>query len=71
MSEGRFDWNAMGDPIEIVRADNGMFVVNGHHRFVAARLAGVEIPESAIAYIDVPGEWIPGVQGWEDVVWSQ
>jgi len=68
MREGTFNWSL--DKIVIIRAPNGMFIQEGHHRILAAQLAGVGIPESSIKYIDVPHNWDAPVRGWEDVVWS-
>ena len=72
MREEKFDWNAMGDRILIIRANDGMFIGEGHHRVLATQLAGVEIPESAIRYMDIPGDMGDAIQvrGWEDVRWS-
>jgi hypothetical protein len=50
MANDEFDWYDMRDrfgnpaPIEIVKAKNGQFILQGHHRVLAAKLAGVEIP---------------------------
>jgi hypothetical protein len=48
MKDGTFDWNGMDDPIIV---DGRQNLLQGHHRVVAARLAGVGIPQSAIKVI--------------------
>ena len=42
---GGWDWSKMDSPIYI---DPNDAIMGGHHRIIAAKLAGVEIPESAI-----------------------
>ncbi len=73
MSKGNFNWNAMKDKVQILRTQDGMFIMQGHHRVLASKLAGVKIPSGAIEYLDVPfGNWTPpsGVKGWSDVRWT-
>ena len=61
MKGGTFNWSGMDDPI-IVDAKNTL--VQGHHRVIAARLAGVRIPESAIHRMQgEPGRARPVVDG--------
>ena len=45
MKNGQWEWERMEDPIQI---DPHGIIKEGHHRIVAARLAGVEIPEGVI-----------------------
>lgn len=75
MKSGYFNWYNMrkrgrDDPIRIIRATNGSFIEEGHHRFLASRLAEVEIPDDprVIQYHDLPGEWPIGAQ-WTDLQW--
>ena len=72
-----FDWHNMIDTqtgkktyIDIWTFRNGVeLIADGDHRFLAARIAGVEIPEYAIKrqYYDV--DWIPQYT-WDDVQWD-
>jgi hypothetical protein len=76
MKDGSFKWDDMGlneegkpDLIQIYQADNGKFLWSGNHRFVAAKLAGKEIPEDAINTEVIEGDFEPEVTGWEGVEW--
>jgi hypothetical protein len=40
MRDGTFDWES--NPIAIARQDDEMYVVDGHHRLAAAKLAGLD-----------------------------
>ncbi len=75
MRNGTFNWRAMNkrgqpDPIIIIRARNGMFLEEGHHRFLASRLAGVEIPNEpgVIMYRDLSFDWPMGTE-WTAIQW--
>ena len=68
MSQGTFVWTAMADNLLIVRAPNGKFLVDGHHRFIAARMAKVIIPPDVISYVDRVSDW-PVVFEWSNVQW--
>ena len=45
MKSGNWKWDAMSDPII---TDSKGAIMSGHHRIIAATIAGVKIPESAI-----------------------
>ena len=76
MKNGTFDWNSMTkngrpDPIVILRtADGQQFLAEGHHRFLASRLAGVDLPPPSpgvLEYRDVPF-WSVGTE-WTNIRW--
>jgi ParB-like chromosome segregation protein Spo0J len=46
MKAGTFNWSGMDDPIIV---DGRQILLQGHHRVVAARLANVRIPQSAVS----------------------
>jgi hypothetical protein len=72
MIDGTFDWNNMREPIIILRAENGEFILQGHHRFLAALLAemaGITIPEDVIEYRELPGDWDHWYD-WSEVGWD-
>jgi hypothetical protein len=50
MKAGKFNW-AKSDVDPIILDANGK-IMSGHHRIVAAKLAKVDIPESAIKRLD-------------------
>src|SRR5688572_7821682 len=58
MLYGRFPWEAMQEmePMYIQQGSNGMVLGQGHHRWVAARLAGIEIPVT----IEIRQDYWPG-----------
>jgi RHS repeat-associated protein len=72
-----FDWNNMRDrytgqpdPIIIETNPNGQqIIIEGHHRFLAAKLANVRIPDSAIEHRQRTTPY-PQIYRWEDVVWT-
>ncbi len=41
MRDGTFDWEESG-PISVARNGDDMYVLDGHHRLAAAKLAGLE-----------------------------
>lgn len=63
MKEGIWNWNKMrswdstgsrvvDDPMKVGVTPSGYrFIINGHHRFVAAKMTGQTIPEHAFLYI--------------------
>jgi hypothetical protein len=68
MVQPDFTWDRM-PKIEIIHASNGHFIVHGHHRFLASRLAGMEIPKERIHIETSSGEWTPGTE-WEYIDWD-
>jgi len=77
MKQGTFDWfnmerGSQPDIIKIIRARNGQFIEEGHHRFLASRLAGVSIPDDprVIEYKDYPNiDWPVGSE-WATIQWD-
>jgi hypothetical protein len=63
MKANKFDW-AKSDVDPIIVDARGK-ILQGHHRIVAARLAKVEIPESAIRH--VPADAIRDTRQWTQV----
>jgi hypothetical protein len=62
MKDGSFDWNK--SPISIVRNEGQSYVVDGHHRLAAAKLAGLD----QVAVRDVTGELLNGgFKGYSDM----
>ncbi|MCX5797789.1 MAG: hypothetical protein NTY77_20050 [Elusimicrobia bacterium] len=66
MKAGRWDWSRGEKIILGVDGRGGRVIIEGHHRYMAAKLAGVKIPDSAFSVTRRP--WVPS--SWEDVVWS-
>ena len=70
MRKGAFDWSNMDDQIELIRDNKGYVLGQGHHRFIAAQLAGVDIPRWAIVFEDVrPTTWSKTFE-WTQVRWT-
>jgi hypothetical protein len=69
MKNGTFDWSKVDTPIQILDASNGHFLYQGHHRFLAAKLAGIELPEGAIQHITQSKPW-PQPYDWANVDWT-
>jgi len=69
MRNGTWDWQRM-DPIEMFEGSNGTFILDGHHRFLAAKMAGVEIPETAITVRRMPNVSWPKAAEWTDIRWD-
>lgn len=69
---GILPWEAMQEeePMSFQVGSNGTVINQGHHRWVAARLAGVEIPVT----IEIRRDYWPGpvvfARQWEDVIWG-
>jgi hypothetical protein len=62
MKDGSFDWNE--SPISIVRNEGQAYVVDGHHRLAAAKLASLD----QVAVRDVTGELLNGgFSGYSDM----
>jgi hypothetical protein len=57
---GAWDWNRTAtDPREPMIKDLNGNIIAGHHRFIAAKLAGVQIPEGVIKVIPGYGGRVP------------
>jgi ParB-like nuclease domain len=62
MKDGSFDWNE--SPISVVRNEGQAYVVDGHHRLAAARLAGLD----QVGVRDVTGDLLGGgFAGYSDM----
>ena len=59
IQRGNFPWEAMQqvEPMAFQRGSAGLVISQGHHRWVAARLAGVDIPVE----IEVLDDYWPGI----------
>jgi hypothetical protein len=66
MRAGQWDWNR---PVDKIIVDANGNVLAGHHRIVAAKLAGVEIPESGI-YVSRTPQMPELTRTWADVVFE-
>jgi hypothetical protein len=71
MKDGRFLWELAQDrePLAAQEGSNGRVLTQGHHRYVAARLAQVAIPVTIETRRDFwPGP-VPFARAWADVSW--
>ena len=79
MSEPNFSWdtvsrkNGLPDPIKIgIGNDGKRYVIEGHHRVLAAQLAGIEIPfhdSYLVREISVGSRWSTATT-WESMRWD-
>lgn len=77
MQSGQFNWRSMKNPytgqpefIEIGISPSGQqFLLEGHHRFVAAKLADVPIPDYAVKRIPLSTE-PPQLYDWQSITWD-
>jgi hypothetical protein len=72
MREGIFDWTnyQVHQPIVFHESADGLVIDQGHHRWLAARLAEVEIPVTIHIRRDyLPGK-VPFARPWKDVAWE-
>jgi hypothetical protein len=72
MLAGTFDWDKAQEeePMSFQQGSNGLVLNQGHHRWIAARLAGVEIPVTILVYHDyLPGP-VTFARDWNEVVWE-
>ncbi len=71
MASGAFDWETsqQSEPMSFQEGSNGRIINQGHHRWLAARLAGVEIPVT----IEIRRDYWPGVvpfaKSWKELIW--
>lgn len=73
MVDGTFPWEFFQkhEPMAYQHGANGLVLTQGHHRWVAARLARVEIPVKITIHRDFwPGDVAYAVH-WSLVVWSE
>ena len=65
MIQNNWNWLPLNrrNPLLVDQADR---IMSGHHRFVAARLAGVDVPEAAIQRF--PGSTSRPVTAWFEVL---
>ncbi len=75
MAEGHFPWQVMQEdqPMAIEVGTNGKVISQGHHRWAAARLAGIAIPveiEYRYDYLE-DGQAIPYALTWDEVIWKK
>lgn len=71
MADGSFAWDAAQEvqPMMMQEGINGRVISQGHHRWVAARLAQVEIPVTIEIRRDYwPGP-VPFAWTWDRMVW--
>jgi hypothetical protein len=66
MSAGRWDWN---DPVRKIILDPNGNIMSGHHRVVAAKLAGITIPESGI-YRSTTFQIPDKIRAWSDMTFE-
>jgi hypothetical protein len=72
MSAGTFPWEEYQSrqPMLFQLGANGECISQGHHRWVAARLAGVEIPVTINIRRDYWPNAVPYARSWADVEWE-
>jgi hypothetical protein len=71
MAQGEFPWGLynLRQPMAFQVGSNGRVINQGHHRWVAARLARVEIPFKIKEYDDYMPDPVPFAIEWVNVVW--
>jgi hypothetical protein len=63
MRNGTFDWDESG-PISVAKNGDDMYVLDGHHRLAAAKLAGLE----EVPIQDVTDQLVSeGFRGYSDM----
>ncbi len=74
MISDKFPWELMQDeqPMAIAVGLNGTVITQGHHRFVAARLAKITIPVEFDYHHDYleQNRDVPFAKTWDDVKWE-
>ena len=58
------------EPMAFQQGSNGLVIDQGHHRWLAARLAGVEIPVKIQIRRDYWPDAVAFAKKWDDVEWS-
>lgn len=67
MRSGTWDWERTAkDLLSHMIKDNAGNILDGHHRFIAVELAGVQIPEGVVIEYPALGARVP--RPWQDVV---
>jgi hypothetical protein len=74
MQRGEFPWQAMQEeqPMAVEVGTNGKVITQGHHRYVAARLAGIQLPvpiEHRYELLE-QGLEVPFAKSWDHVTWE-
>jgi hypothetical protein len=72
MMNGTFDWDRAQrkEAMKYQIGSNGTILYQGHHRWVAARLAGIQIPVKILLLRDFwPGP-VPYAKQWTVVTWE-
>src|SRR5438876_486330 len=71
MAQGEFPWGLynLRQPMSFQVGSNGRIISQGHHRWVAARLAGVQIPFTVREFRDYWPDNVPFAVDWVNVVW--
>lgn len=64
MADGNWQWLPLNRRNPII-VDQGGKIMSGHHRLVAAQIAGVSVPEAAIQRF--PGMTSRPIKAWRDV----
>jgi hypothetical protein len=66
-------WEQFDEPIEITTAPNGVFITDGHHRFLAVKLVGLDfpadVPPGSIDFL--PPQSTPWQQPYGRNPWTQ
>jgi len=72
MANGTFGWEAAQreEPLAFQQGSNGIVISQGHHRWVAARLAGVEIPVTIKVHRDFWPGLVPYAAEWQALKWE-
>jgi hypothetical protein len=71
MKDGTFPWDKIDEPIEVTIAPNGTFITDGHNRFLATKVAGLNFPEDLPpGAVDYVVESKPFPQPYQRDPWS-
>ena len=74
MQQGRFPWEEHQEeqPMAVEVGINGKVITQGHHRWLAARLAEIELPPMLYHYDYIEaGLNIPFAYTWAQVTWRK
>jgi hypothetical protein len=72
MKDGTFPWekHQRVQPIAYQEGANGSVITQGHHRWVAARLADIALPATVGIRRDYWPGAVPTAKAWKAVVWE-